>query len=395
MMPLSEANNTAAIIVAAGKGQRARSGTAQQVPKQYRSLAGRPVIEHVIEKFVHHSLISTIVIVYADGDDALLTPILTKFTSSKPLVSVKGGADRQASVFAGLNALRSMPISKVLIHDGARPLVSDEIITQVIAAISDDQGAIAAQPISDTIKQSQNGLIASTLERADKYLAQTPQGFPYQQILSAHENAIANSVTDDAALAEQSGLSMRLIESSRDNIKITQAEDFILAEKLMRTVPEIRMGHGIDVHQFESGNSVILAGIPIDYDRKLKGHSDADVVLHALTDAIFGALALGDIGDHFPPSDPQWRGAASEVFLSKAIDSINENNSKINNIDITILCEAPKIGPHRLPMRENIARICKIDLDRVSIKATTTERLGALGRGEGIAAEAIVTLSIY
>lgn len=312
---------------------------------------------------------------------------------------VHGGDTRQQSVLNGLRAFCDHNLGKILIHDAARPLVDSTVIEAVLAAITENVGAIAANPVVDTIKRANaQGRIDETVSREHLWAAQTPQGFSYKAILAAHEKAVAEQieVTDDAALAEWAGLPVVLVESGRGNIKLTTEQDFIDAEAQIMArepaVPDIRTGHGYDVHAFEPGTEVILGGISIPHDRKLKGHSDADVALHTITDAIYGALGDGDIGHHFPPSDAQWKGVSSDVFLKHAAGQVRRRHGRINNVDLTIICEEPKIGPHRDLMRQRISEIMDLEPERISVKATTTERLGFTGRSEGIAATATVTV---
>lgn len=312
---------------------------------------------------------------------------------------VHGGETRQQSVMNGLRAFARNGLEKILIHDAARPFVDPNVIAAVLATATGTAGAIAAAPIVDTIKRANGqGRIDETVPRDRLWAAQTPQGFSYATILASHEKAVAEQieVTDDAALAEWAGLPVVLVESGRSNIKLTTEQDFIDAEAYIMaqepTLPDIRTGHGYDVHAFEPGTEVILGGISIPHDRKLKGHSDADVALHTITDAIYGAIGDGDIGHHFPPSDPQWKGVASDVFLDHAAGQVRRRNGRINNVDLTIICEEPKIGPHRDRMRMRISEIMGLEPERISVKATTTERLGFTGRSEGIAATATVTV---
>jgi 2-C-methyl-D-erythritol 4-phosphate cytidylyltransferase / 2-C-methyl-D-erythritol 2,4-cyclodiphosphate synthase len=387
--------NTIAIIVAAGRGTRAGAGG----PKQYRDLAGRAVLVWTAEAFLSHDEIDAVrVIIHRDDRaeyDAAMDGLLAH---PKLMPPVDGGAERQDSVRLGLKSLEENTPAKVLIHDAARPFIDGPTISRVISALGDHDGAIAALPVHDTIKQAKSGaLIQTTIPRDALWRAQTPQGFQFQKILTAHSAAIGERLTDDAAVAEAAGLSVALVAGSPNNMKITQAEDFGMAETLLgrRTGKmEYRTGHGFDVHAFEDGNAVMICGVEIPHDKKLKGHSDADVGMHALTDAILGAIGEGDIGDHFPPSDPQWKGAPSHVFLEKARDLVEAHKGCITHCDVTLICEAPKIGPHRLSMRATLALILNISDQRISIKATTTEQLGFTGRREGVAAMATATVAL-
>ncbi|MEM6414298.1 MAG: bifunctional 2-C-methyl-D-erythritol 4-phosphate cytidylyltransferase/2-C-methyl-D-erythritol 2,4-cyclodiphosphate synthase [Pseudomonadota bacterium] len=391
----SKARNIA-LIVAAGRGARAGAGG----PKQYRELSGQTVIARTITAFLRHEAVDAVRVVIHCEDTQLYQDATKSIADHAKLLSpVTGGAERQDSVRLGLESLSEMKPDTVLIHDAARPFVDDATIQRVVDMAHQYGGAIAALPVFDTLKKSgrdaSTSLIEQTVARDGLWRAQTPQGFHFDAILDAHSAAKGRTLTDDAAVAEAAGLKVALVAGSPDNMKITQAEDFGMAETLLgrnKMVFEIRTGNGYDVHAFEPGNAVILCGVEIPHTMKLKGHSDADVGMHAITDAILGAIGEGDIGDHFPPSDPQWKGAASDIFLRKARDLVAERNGIISNCDVTIICETPKIGPHRTPMRNAIAEILNIAPDRVSVKATTSEKLGFTGRGEGIAA--IATASI-
>jgi 2-C-methyl-D-erythritol 4-phosphate cytidylyltransferase/2-C-methyl-D-erythritol 2,4-cyclodiphosphate synthase len=296
-----------------------------------------------------------------------------------------------------LAALAKQTPTHVLIHDAARPFVSAPLIDRVIDALSSTKGAIPALPVSDTLKRGKDGEIVATIDRADLFRAQTPQGFWYVDICNAHAAAKSDQLTDDGAVAEAAGMTVSLVDGDQDNIKLTEPEDFETGEHMLgfqASTNVTRTGQGFDVHRFGEGAHVTLCGLDIPHTHGLVGHSDADVALHALTDALLGAIGAGDIGDHFPPSDPKWRGAASEKFLSFSAELIVERGGSINNVDVTIICEAPKIGPHRSAMRHRIAEILALDEAAVSVKATTTERLGFTGRGEGIAAQAIATINM-
>ncbi|WDI30784.1 bifunctional 2-C-methyl-D-erythritol 4-phosphate cytidylyltransferase/2-C-methyl-D-erythritol 2,4-cyclodiphosphate synthase [Hyphococcus flavus] len=387
--------DTIAIIVAAGRGTRAGAGG----PKQYRNLAGRAVIAWTAEAFLNHPQIDGVrVIIHRDdrGEyDAAMDALLDHPNLLEP---VFGGAERQDSVRLGIESVEGKTPKYVLIHDAARPFIDEKTIARVIEALSEHDGALAALPVHDTLKRAgAENIIETTVPRDALWRAQTPQGFHYDKILSAHRAACGQQLTDDAAVAEAAGLCVALVAGSPDNMKLTQAEDFGMAETLLgrkAKVMEYRTGHGFDVHAFEDGNAVIICGVEIPHEKKLKGHSDADVGMHALTDAILGAIGEGDIGDHFPPSDPQWKGAPSHVFLEKARDLVAARDGKITHCDVTLMCEAPKIGPHREKMREALAEILSIDAARISVKATTTEQLGFTGRREGIAAMATATVAL-
>ena len=395
---MTEQGKVVALIVAAGRGSRAG---VEGGPKQYRPLAGRSVLARTAEVFLKHAQVDAVrIILHQDDHDLYEEAMAPLRDHPKLLAPVNGGAERQDSVRLGLLSLEENTPQAVLIHDAARPFIDAATISRVLDALTDHDGAIAALPVFDTIKKSDaagSPCISDTVPRDHLWRAQTPQGFNFTAILSAHRKAEGETLTDDAAVAEVSGLSVALVNGSPDNMKITQAEDFGMAETLLgrkTLMKEYRTGHGFDVHAFENGNVVILCGIEIPHDKKLKGHSDADVGMHALTDAILGALGEGDIGDHFPPSDPQWKGAASHIFLEKARDLVSDYGGEITHCDITMMCEAPKIGPHRDAMRNALSEILSVDARKISVKATTTEQLGFTGRREGIAAMATATICL-
>jgi len=385
--------DVAAVIVAAGRGLRAGKA-GDDVPKQYRPLAGLPVLERTLRAFFDHARISRIVAVIHNNDMPLFQRAASGLDDGS-IDWVSGGATRQDSVVAGLEALQSKAPDGVLIHDGARPLVSARLIDRVIGALEKADAALPGLAVSDTLKRARNGLVAETLDRTDLVRAQTPQGFRFEPILAAHAAARAegrNDFTDDAQIAQWAGLEVALVEGEASNIKLTTIEDFDVAERMIQAGGEWRTGQGSDVHRFGDGDHVILCGLRIEHDRALLGHSDADVGLHALTDALLGALGDGDIGAHFPPSDPKWAGAASDTFLADAAKRVAARGGRIANVDVTLICEHPKIAPHRDAMRERIAGILGIDTGRVSVKATTTEGLGFTGRAEGIAAQASASI---
>ena len=387
---------TAALIVAAGRGSRA----AGPMPKQYAVIGGSTVLARTMQVFSSLSDIDIVQVVIHADDSALYDT--TAPADAKFLAPVTGGKSRQDSVRLGLEALASRAPAHVLIHDAARPFVSAETIRAVIAALSTHAGAIAAQPVVDTLKRATAaGVIADTVARDDLWRAQTPQGFRFADILDVHRRAAREgrtSFTDDAALAEWAGLSVKLVEGNADNIKLTTAEDIrdanarVQAE--MSETLETRSASGFDVHRFTDGDHVWLGGVKIPHTAKLDGHSDADVVLHALTDALLGTIGDGDIGQHFPPSDPKWKGAASHIFLADAARRVRERGGRIVNVDVTIIAEAPKVGPHRAAMQSVIGKALGLSPDRIGIKATTSEGLGYIGRQEGIAAMAMATVTI-
>jgi len=386
----------AVLIVAAGRGLRAGGG----VPKQYRPLAGIPVLRRTIEAFRAHPTVDRIVTVIGPEDGADYAAATADL--DPPPTAAIGGSTRQESVFNGLIALEkceSGPPDLVLIHDAARPFAPAALIDRVIAAAQAHGAALPALAIPDTIKRARRDpdatlAIEETVPRDALYGAQTPQGFRFTDILAAHRLGRSAQATDDAALFEAMGERVVLVEGAWETQKLTTAEDFRRAERFLAGAEETRVGTGFDVHRFEAGRDfVTLCGVRVPHDQGLKGHSDADVGLHALTDAILGALALGDIGEHFPPSDPQWRGADSAAFLRRAVDLAAAAGGRITHLDVTLICERPKLGPHRAAMRARIAEIAGISEARVSVKATTTERLGFAGRGEGIAAQAVATVA--
>ena len=370
---------TAVIIVAAGRGSRA--GGAE--PKQWQALAGQSVLERSVAAFAG---IGRILLVLHPEE---MVRGLELFGGSVTLIA--GGATRSASVRNALEALQGTGITQVLIHDGARPLVPRGVIAAVLAALGDAQAAAPALPVTDALWRGAGGRVQGAEPREGLWRAQTPQGFAYDAILAAHR-AFPEGAADDVEIALRAGLAVDIIPGAEDNLKITWPEDFTRAERILGARMDVRTGNGYDVHAFCEGDHVMLCGIRLPHDHGLLGHSDADVGMHALTDAIYGALAEGDIGRHFPPSDPQWKGAASEIFLAHAANLAATRGYRIANADVTLICERPKIGPHAVAMAQELARIAGIAPDRVSVKATTSERLGFTGREEGIAAIATATL---
>ena len=382
---------TIAIIVAAGSGTRAGG----ELPKQYQHIGHSPVICHTVNEFISHEAIDDIVVVISKEHRDLYDTAMKEFSLRPPVI---GGQTRQQSVFNGLKEIAADKPSKVLIHDAARPFVTGQIIDDVIAALDDSEGAIPGIEVVDTINQVQNGKVSGRLNRNELRAVQTPQGFVFDAIYKAHQKAAIDgntSATDDSALVS----SVAMVQGSPDNIKLTTAQDIDFADKKIRQtfmadLGDIRVGQGFDVHAFEPGDHVILCGVKIPFSASLKGHSDADVAMHALTDAILGALGEGDIGKHFPPTDAQWKGAASEIFLEGAIGLVLQRKGFLAHCDITIICEAPKLRPHIDAMREKLSQIMAVEVDRISVKATTSEQLGFTGRGEGIAAMAITTIRL-
>lgn len=382
----------AVIIVAAGRGHRFGG----EMPKQYRNLNGRAVLRHSLGVFCAHPAVSCVRTVIHPDDEALYNAAAEGLPVLAP---VYGGATRQDSVRLGLESLKDEAPDIVLIHDGARPFVDFGIINRVIDRAEKGDGAVPALPVTDTIKtavKTPEGVlkIEKTVDRSALWRVQTPQAFPFKDILDAHEKAKGRELTDDAAVAEEAGLSVILVKGTEENIKITTSDDLTRAEeRSSQKLPDIRTATGFDVHKFEEGSFVTLCNVKVPHDMGLNGHSDADVALHALTDALLGAAGSGDIGLHFPPSDNKWKGADSAQFLQYAVSLVKGLGGKILNADVTLICERPKIGPYRLQMTERLSELLEISASRISIKATTTEKLGFTGRKEGIAAQACVSVA--
>lgn len=371
---------TAALIVAAGRGIRA--GGAH--PKQWQEVAGKAVARWTIERFLHFDRVM-MVIHPADRD------IATHICIGLPVTLVDGADDRAGSVRAGLEAISADPPDLVLIHDVARPCVPQDVIAGVLAALARTSAAAPALAVTDALWTGADACVTGTRDRSGLYRAQTPQGFRFGAILDAHRRH-RGGAADDVEVARAAGLDVTITPGSEDNIKITGPGDFARAAKLLENAMDIRLGNGFDVHAFGPGDHVVLCGVRVPHDHGLIGHSDADVGMHAVTDALYGALAMGDIGRHFPPSDPQWKGAASDIFLRHAVELARSRGYAISNVDCTLICEHPKIGPHAAQMKQVMATIMDLRADQVSIKATTSERLGFTGRGEGIAALATAAL---
>jgi len=386
----------AVIIVAAGKGKRA-GADGNPEPKQYRPVAGQPVLSRTIAAFLSHQSIAHVLpVIHADHVERYAALGLG---DERLLPAIPGGATRQASVLEGLKALAPLRPDRVLIQDAARPFVGQDLISRVARALDEHDGALPTLPVTDTIKRSLDGdLIVKTEDRRQLFAAQTPQGFRFGQIFSAHMRAgtVRREFTDDAEIAEWAGLRVAMVEGDRNNIKITHPEDFSRAERIAMADQgyETRIGTGYDVHPFVPGDAVWLCGVKIPHGAKLQGHSDADVALHALTDAILGALGEGDIGTHFPPSDMQWKGAASTVFLRHAGELVKKAGGRIVNLDVTIVAEAPRIAAHVPAMCAVIAETLGISATRVAVKATTNEKLGFIGREEGIVSMASASVEV-
>ncbi|HTQ14017.1 MAG TPA: bifunctional 2-C-methyl-D-erythritol 4-phosphate cytidylyltransferase/2-C-methyl-D-erythritol 2,4-cyclodiphosphate synthase [Rhizomicrobium sp.] len=374
----------AALIVAAGRGARAGAG----VPKQYRPLAGRPVLRQAVEAFARHPAVAATQVVIGAGDHERYVAATAGIDLLPP---VAGASTRQHSVLHGLTALSAQSPDLVLIHDAARPLASPALIDRVIAALEGADAAIPMLPVADTLKRETEGTW-TTVPRDGLMRAQTPQGFRFAAILEAHRAFAGRGLTDDMALAEIAGLKIAAVTGEDTNMKITTRADFAAAERLLGSGAEFRTGMGFDAHRFAPGDHLWLCGVKIAHDRGLEGHSDADAGLHALTDAILGAIGAGDIGQHFPPSGPEWKDAPSGRFLAHALKLAKEAGATIAHCDVTLICERPRVSPHREAMRARIAEILEIEVGRVSVKATTTEGMGFTGRREGLAAQAVATL---
>jgi 2-C-methyl-D-erythritol 4-phosphate cytidylyltransferase/2-C-methyl-D-erythritol 2,4-cyclodiphosphate synthase len=389
---MAKSERTAAILVAAGRGLRAGAGG----PKQYRAIGGQTVVFRAMQPFCTHPRIAAVQPVFNPDDTAMFNAAVAGLRHQPP---ANGGATRQASVHAGLEALVGQEPDIVLIHDAARPFVSQALISRAIDAANRTGAAIPVVPVADTIKLvDEGGNVADTPERARLRIAQTPQAFRYDVILEAHRRAAREGradFTDDAALAEWAGLTVATFEGDVANMKLTTPEDFVREEaRLASLLGDIRTGTGYDVHAFGAGDHVMICGVRVPHTRGFLAHSDGDVGLHALVDAILGALADGDIGSHFPPSDQKWKGASSDRFLKHAADRVTARGGRIANLEVTLICERPKIGPLRDQMRARIAEISGVDISRVAVKATTSEKLGFTGREEGIAATASATIRL-
>lgn len=382
------------VIVAAGRGERA--GQSAEGPKQYRRIGGKAVIARTLERFLGWPDCGPVAVALHRDDHGLFDAAVP--LRDPRLIVVEGGPTRQASTLVALRALADKGISHVMVHDAVRPFIDNGLLDRIADALDAADGVLPALPVADTLKKVEHGRVATTVDRSQLYAAQTPQAFPFPSILDAHERAHQAGradFTDDAAIAEWVGINVRLVEGSPDNVKLTLARDIAAADERLFTMPfpDIRTGNGYDVHAFEAGDHVTLCGVDIAFGQKLSGHSDADVALHALTDALLSTCGEGDIGVHFPPSDPKWKGAASRIFLAHAAGLVRAKGGRIAHADVTLIAEAPKIGPHRAAMTVRIGEILGVSADRVSVKATTNEKLGFVGRGEGIAAIATATVA--
>ena len=383
----TETGGVLGLVVAAGRGERAGGA----LPKQYQRLAGETILARAASALLNHPKVAGVAVVIAPGHADLYAESCGHLSLLPP---VEGGAERQDSVRRGLEALAPLNPDLVLIHDAARPFLSLAVMDRVLAALESSPAALPVLPVADTLKRIDSGRVAGTVDRAALTRAQTPQGFRFQMILDGHRRCAGESLTDDTAIVERLGLAVTAVAGDEALFKITNPDDLERAARHLMTANEIRTGSGFDVHRLGDGDQVTLCGVEIPHDQCLLGHSDADVGLHAMTDAVLGAIAAGDIGLHFPPSDPRWRGAASDRFLDHAAGLVRDRGGEIVNIDVTLICERPKIAPHRPAMRARISEILGISMDRISVKATTTERLGFTGRGEGIAAQASATVRL-
>ena len=384
----------AAVIVAGGSGLRAGG----EIPKQYQLIGGKPVIWWTLKAFAQHPDIAHVQVVVGDGHQEEFARATQGIGLPPPVI---GGATRQESCRIGVEACAALSPTKILIHDAARPFVSAKLISDVLTRLEHHDAVIPGLRIAETLKLAPEGTISKTIDRSNMWSAQTPQGFRFAKILEAHRKAEREQtagLTDDASVAEMAGMTVQMIMGTSENVKLTTAKDIAEADAaLLRqhgTVFETRMGQGIDFHVFTTGKSLFLCGVEISHTHKLKGHSDADVALHALTDAILGAIGEGDIGTHFPPTEARWKNAASRIFVEKALSLLAERGGRLINVDITILAEAPKISPHLGAMKASLSSLLKITADRIAIKATTTEKMGALGRKEGMAAMAIAGVTM-
>jgi 2-C-methyl-D-erythritol 4-phosphate cytidylyltransferase/2-C-methyl-D-erythritol 2,4-cyclodiphosphate synthase len=376
-----------ALVVASGRGERFGGDR----PKQYLPLVGKPVLRHALERLCRHPGIDRVRAVIHPDDAALYAAAAEGLELLEP---APGGPTRQESVRLGLESLVGEPPELVLIHDGARPLVGAAVVDGVLQALRSCPAALPVLPVTDTLKRGAEGRVAGTVERADLYRAQTPQGFVYEKILRAHRRFAGAAMTDDAAIAEADGLAVALVPGDEDNVKITEATDLARAGRLLGWAWRPCTGFGFDVHRLAPGDGLVLLGVRVPCGLRLLGHSDADVGLHALTDALLGTIAAGDIGSHFPPSEARWAGADSALFLMHARDLVSAAGGRIEHVDVTLICEQPRIGPHRAAMTARVAALLGLRPERVSVKATTTEHLGFTGRGEGIAAQAVATVRL-
>ena len=384
-----QTHKVAALILAAGQGSRA--GT--DIPKQFRQIGGKAVLAHSVEAFARHPAVGAVYLVIGSGQQET---VRTMIGDGQVTAIIQGADSRRGSVRAGLEAIAATGgADRVLIHDAARPFLSPSMIDQLLAALEQAPGAFPALPVADTLVKSTGNIAGDIVDRSGLYRVQTPQAFHFESIIRAHRAwDSSREATDDAQMLREAGHDVLMVPGDERLEKLTYPQDFARAEAQLASCRTTRVGMGYDVHRLAADEELWLCGVQVPHDRGLAGHSDADVAIHAIVDALLGALSEGDIGSHFPPSDPQWRGAASSRFLEYAANRVTERGGRMEHIDVTIICEAPKIGPHRDAMRHRISEILAIPLDRVSVKATTTERLGFAGRREGIAAQAVATISL-
>ena len=384
-----QTHKVAALILAAGQGSRA--GT--DIPKQFRQIGGKAVLAHSVEAFARHPAVGAVYLVIGSGQQET---VRTMIGDGQVTAIIQGADSRRGSVRAGLEAIAATGgADRVLIHDAARPFLSPSMIDQLLAALEQAPGAFPALPVADTLVKSTGNIAGDIVDRSGLYRVQTPQAFHFESIIRAHRAwDSSREATDDAQMLREAGHDILMVPGDERLEKLTYPQDFARAEAQLASCRTTRVGMGYDVHRLAADEELWLCGVQVPHDRGLAGHSDADVAIHAIVDAVLGALSEGDIGSHFPPSDPQWRGAASSRFLEYAANRVTERGGRMEHIDVTIICEAPKIGPHRDAMRHRISEILAISLERVSVKATTTERLGFAGRREGIAAQAVATISL-
>ena len=378
---------TVALVVAAGRGERFGAGT----PKQYADLGGKPVLRRAVEAFARHPRVDGVKVAIGADDRAAYARAVAGLDLLEPVV---GGGSRQETVRRGLESLAELAPARVLVHDAARPLVSAAVIGRVLAALDEHPAALPVLPVVDSLKRTEGRVVAGVVPRDGLVQAQTPQGFRFEEILAAHRGADGQDHTDDVAVAAAAGFEAAWVEGEESNMKLTLPGDLAVAEQFLSARRRWRTGLGFDVHAFAPDRPLILCGVRVPHELGLAGHSDADVALHAVTDAVLGTIGAGDIGSHFPPGDPRWRDADSAGFLRHAAGLLAERGGRIENADLVIVCERPKIGPHRAAMSGRLAEILGVGVDQVSVKATTSEGLGFTGRGEGVAAQAVVSVAL-
>jgi 2-C-methyl-D-erythritol 4-phosphate cytidylyltransferase/2-C-methyl-D-erythritol 2,4-cyclodiphosphate synthase len=378
---------TVALVVAAGRGERFGAGT----PKQYADLGGKPVLRRAVEAFARHPGVAGVKVAIGAGDHAAYARAVAGLDLLEPVV---GGSSRQETVRRGLESLAGLAPARVLVHDAARPLVSAAVIGRVLAALDHHPAALPVLTVVDSLKRTEGRVVAGIVPRDGLVRAQTPQGFRFKEILAAHRGADGHDHTDDTAIAAAAGLEVAWVEGEESNMKVTRPADLATAERFLGARTRWRTGLGFDVHALAPDRPLVLCGVPIPHELGLAGHSDADVAFHAVTDALLGTIGAGDIGSHFPPGDPRWRDADSARFLRHAAVLLAERGGRVENVDLVIVCERPKIGPHRAEMTARLAEVLGVGADRVSVKATTSEGLGFTGRSEGIAAQAVASVAL-